>query len=100
MLVDAIASVVSRLRKDRGGLIEVAQLDVEVVGERLKVLFPEELSRARDVSRIRLLDGEGRSGTPLRFVRLEEFRPGNMFQHERQLPCEVVAVVDAAIAAL
>src|SRR6185503_13636518 len=87
------------LRDDRARAVDVAKLDVEVVGERLEILGAEIRRRPSDVARVRLLHGELPDWTTLGLVRGEQARTGNALQHERQLPRQIVAVVDPGVAA-
>ena len=50
--------------------------------------------------RVGLLDGEFADGPPLDFIRVEQTWSGHSLVHERKLPRQVVAVVNASIAAV
>ena len=69
--------------------VEVAELDVEVVGRRLDVLGAEIGRRAGDVARVRLLDGELADRPALDLVGLEQLRSG--------LPCSTSASFQARL---
>ncbi len=64
-------------RRSRRRAIEVAELDIEVVGRRLEVLGAEIGRGARDVARVGLLDGELADRLALHLVGLEQRRPGD-----------------------
>ena len=84
---------------DRRRLIEITDLDVEIVGERLKVLRPKVGGRPRDVARVCLLDGELPHRAPFHLIGLEQLWARDPFQHHRQLPRQVVSVVDPGVTA-
>src|SRR5262249_1615459 len=68
------------LRADRGRAIEVAELDIEVVGDRLEVLGAEIGRGARDVAGVGLLDGELADRLALGLVGVEQGRPGEALE--------------------
>ena len=68
-------------------------------GERLEILGAEIGRGARDVARVGLLDRELADRLALGLVGVEQLRAGDALEHQRELPGEIVRVVDAGIAA-
>ena len=77
VLVSCTAALVARPGRDRRRSIEIAELDVEIVGQGLKVFLAEERRRSRDVACVGLLDRECAGGPPFRLVGVEERRSGD-----------------------
>ena len=100
IVVAAILTVVlAVLGRDRRRAVEIAELDVEIGCRRLKVLGTEIGRRARDIARVGLLDGELGDRLALDLVGLQQLRASHALEHQRQLPREIVGIVNARVAA-
>ena len=96
---EASASSAPHSGQDRRRAIEIAELDVEIRHQRLEVGRAQIGGGAGDVAGVGLLDRELADRPPLRVVARQQLRAGDPLEHERELPGQVVCVLDAGIAA-
>jgi hypothetical protein len=80
-------------------MIDVTEFDVEIVRQRFVVGGAQISGGARHVSRVSLLDGKLRHRFALGLVAVEQPWAGHAFEHHRQLPGEVVGIMDTRVTA-
>src|SRR5215469_15341811 len=95
MLVSCRA--VTRTDNRRGRVVAVADLHREVVDDWLNVLRAQVRCDPRDVPGVGLLDGQVPDGSALRVIGLQERWPGGPGEHQRQLPGQVVRILDTGV---
>ena len=93
-------AVVPVVRDDRVGPVAVAEVDGRVVGHRVQVLLAELGREPQHVARVRLLDDLRRDRPPLGVVGRQQARPRVAAHDVRELPGQVVRVLDADVSAV
>ena len=91
--------IVALVGDDRRRVIDVAELDVEIIRQRLKIRRAEVRRRARDVAGVGLFDRELGDRAPLQVVAFEQSGPSKPFEDVGKLPRQIVRVVNTGVAA-
>src|SRR5690242_15850424 len=92
-------AVVRLFSHDCAGAVHISELDVEVAHQGLAELLAEARVCPQNVARAGLFDGKHRDGAALGFVRAQQRGWSFASQDARELPSQVMDVLNARVAA-